>query len=816
MSHHPDSAPGVGEGAGAAPPQEQNPQGAEAFLPQEKSLFPDSTAPDMEGQDPGEHADGPSPHRPDPWGEEGRSRVTNVFYGMVNAQNGVFGPSGTQEAADAPRPSATGRLREREVRGTVDSFVPPDCFDEAHRLLEKQRVLVLTGVAGNGRRSGAISLLDAVGADPIVVFTPSQTLESLSRRELKPGSGYIVLDWFGAGRGESPAEHEYLWSVLRRHVEASDAYLVLTCDRTAHVGATAPGFGWERPRTADVLRRHLAEEFFHARPEAVDLVVRCLPDDHSVADIVAVAERMGAGEDPESAVGHVVRSSSRDRVERWFESGPDRREVADAAALGLLPGVRERDYEILANHLHTCLNRAFPPEGEAAAEEEKATVPQPDPLPAHRGRRGRDGHGLFRVEYRDDGWMVRRFPGFAENGDRTEVLRQLWERYDVAFWDAVRSWAGYATGHRTRRVHLAEGLAALAVTAFDEVHDLYLDRWSRGRGLAGRETCVFALWFMCMEAEHDLAPTVLRTVDRWLTRGTPLQAKAAVQVWSGELGVSYPTEAANRLLDLVLDSDSDHRFEASFAVGALFGSLIDRGVSGRALVGVVGDELAHAYRFSPRRDDREYLLAAAFSILTVPTSEPLVPGPAGAGDPAPDPSEETSERDGHQTPDRSEDGGREDGYDGHGGPGSNGSGGGSGDPDGEPVGGDPAVARHIMLVPDQVLSVAALWAETIRDRRTRRPAIHSLWSTLRALQRNGADAQDNARSLLTDLSRLIPEEEHPGFRVSFTSAVRQQGDEDPFTDAVLDVLTRVFGGYGTASGTGHGSDPGLTKKVTPV
>lgn len=740
-----------------------------------------------------------------------RSRVTNVFYGMVNAQNGVFGTADVEgRAPSGGRTSVTGPLRDHEVQAVTDTFAAPERFDEALGLLEEQHVLVLTGGPGSGKRTGAIRLLSLVESDKITVLSPSQTLESLAGHDLRSGRGYIVLDWFGADRRSSPSERQYLWSILIRHVQDSGARLVLTCDQGSSAGPTAPVFTWTCPPAGEVIRRHLdreCERLGVASPdefaEAVETVVKRLPEGGPVADLVAVARGMAGGEPPGEAVARVLRSSSHDRVEEWFGSDPDPLEIAEATALSLLPDVRERDYEILAHRLHGRLEKAFSLQED---DPEKDGDAYPDRLPMHRRRRSDEEHPLFRVEYRDDGWMVRRFPCFTEAGDGPEVLRQVWERYDVTFWSAVRGWVGSAIGHRIRRVHLAKGLAALAVVAFEEVHDLYLDQWSRRPGVPGREACVFALWFMCMEPGHGLTPMVLRTVDRWLFQGSEHQRKTAIQVWSGELGVSYPIEAANRLLGLVLDPEEDQRIEAAFAVGALFGSLLDRRAGGRSLVRFVGDEMAHAHRFSPRRKEREPLLIAAFSLLTVPTSEPLAPGAAEPDDMAQDASEGGAHDRGEQRGSKRTDAhgvGRAD----------------SPNPEAkeehrdEGTDAEPAVAQHIMLAPDQIPEVAALWAETIRDRRTRRPAIDSLLGALRALQRNGTGAQTNARNLLTALSRVIPQEEYPGFLASAASIARRRQDTDPFTDAVLDVLSGIFGG-GAASGPRDAFVSHLTEKVT--
>ncbi|MGW8528302.1 hypothetical protein [Nocardiopsis sp. NPDC055824] len=746
--------------------------------------------------------------------------MTNVFYGMVNAQNGTFGAAGEPGEPDSPRPSVTGPMRDHEISEAVRAFATPEGYTAAAELLADRAVLVLTGEAGTGKRTGAISLLSRLSDGGITVLPPSQTLESLADRDFVSGRGYIVLDWFGVDRWDSPAEHEYQWSVLFGCVANAGAHLVLTCDRGVPTGRTAPSVPWTRPRVVDVLHEHLrarapGEEGTDPGgdpgvPEAAEKAAAALPDDRSLADVVAVAEGIAAGEDPQAAVEGVLRSSSRTRVQEWFDADPERRDVADATALALLHGVHERDYEILAKRLHHRLNRAFPStaplEGSSGRTAEGDTEKEPDRLPMLRRRRGAGGHSLIRVRLRDDGWLVRRFPGFAENGDRAEVLRQLWERYDADFWNAVESWTRTVVGHETRRVFLARGLAALAGIAFEEVHDLYLDRWSRRGDGDGRDTCVFVLWSMCMD--EGLAPVVLRTADRWLSHGTPAQAETALHVWSGELGVAYPTEAFNRLWSRMLEEDAaERRLGAAQSIGTLFGSLVDRGGNGRAVLRRLDDGLLDIRRFGSDRINRTLLIIAVFSALTVPTSEPVTGGPPPAHeDDGPDDTGTGEALDGDgRSP--AEPG---DGPDGTAGPLAAEDGQGR-----EALGADPAIARHLMLAPDQIPTVACLWVETVRHRPVRRLSIEALWRTLRALQRNGADAQGTARDLLLALVPMLRPDERTGFRTSFVSAVRRCAGSDPSTDAVLEILAGVFGdGTDTPTGAGAGPGPDPLTKVT--
>jgi hypothetical protein len=808
-----------------------------------------------------------------------------VFNAAVDASGGIFGTSeGTGAGAQNP---VTGPLADDAVRSMMDGFVRPVEFDAALAALTADRVLVLSGPPGVGRRTGAVALAHTARAGRLVVLSPTQTLADLAERDLVAGTGYIVLDWFGVDRGCSQAESEYLWSLVARHVKESDAWLVLTRDDRTPAGRTAPVQTWSRPRPADVLRARLPDG---VGDEAVAQAVAALSDDHSVSDLTAVAERMAAGEDPAEAVAREQRTSARERVQRWFAERPPRRDLTDVTALSLLLGAPERDYEAQAAALHARLDRELPPApvpprcvalppGEAAEDEER------DRLPERRGRRGSGGHTLIRVRTLDDGWVPRRHPVFVDAQDRDAVLLQLWERYDTAYWNVVRGWAETVADHPRDGVYLSRGLAALARVAFDEVHDVYLDGWSRQFDTGGWYTCLYTLWFMSMD--DDLAPTALRTADHWLHDGTAAQVGTAVSVWSGHLGVRYPTDAFNRLWDELGDEDSPRRVRAALAIGSLFGSLVDRGGNGRSVISALARMIPRGACFGSERVLRDLLLTAVHATLSVPVSESLADGPLSEGwwetrqargttaeaATRPEPGHEGREgregrdhaaaasaegpggadavggsggsagADGTRRTDRADGTAGADGTKGsHRSEGSEGSmrsdgsraseraedSGGPADAaasaqEKEERLGDPAVARHLVLHPDQTPRVAALWNAVIQYRPRRRAAILSLWNTLSALQRSGSEGQAAAGALLTELSAVMVPEDHEGFRVSFTALAPSRERHDSFTRAVLDILTRVFGrpdgipigpGPGPVPGGGPGTGP--AKKATAV
>ncbi|CAL9475828.1 hypothetical protein SUDANB121_02947 [Nocardiopsis dassonvillei] len=720
-----------------------------------------------------------------------RRRVTNIFYGTVNANEATFGTA--DASADGPRARTTGdgRLLPREIEEAVGRYVHPGGFGRAFDLLTEHRVLILSGRPGGGRRAGAIRLLTELGVDEILLLPPGRTPDELSREAFRSGCGYIVLDWFGADSAGSRAEHEYTWSLVRERVRDRSAHLILTCAPSLRIGALAPRTDLGRPDTGAVLREHAGDG---VPAEEVAAAAEAIPADRSIADLVDVAGRLADGEPAESAVDAVLHSSSRERVKRWFDTDPDRRAIAGVTALALAEGLHERDHEMLAKRLHARLPKVAERTGSLVTA--AAPEPVPDRLPEDCLRRGGDDL-LIRVEYRDDGRFPRRHPVFREPGDRAVVLRFLWERYDVDFWDAVRVWTGdvLSQPRPQRQVALGRGLSALAATAFEEVHDLYLERWSLRGGVVGRQTCVFVLWAMCLDG---MAATVLRTVGRWIAHGTDAQAELGLRVWSGELGVTYPLEAVNRLIAMLCDTEErpERRMEAAFSLGALFGSLIDREANARILVTGLHRTLTEMPRFGRHRLERRFLLMAVVNAFSAVTSEPILDEGAidDEGENGAEPGEQSPENRATgagaeaERSDRSEP---------------------------EEPRGDTAIARHVVLAPDQIPKVAVLWAEILRFRTARPVVIEALLLTVRSLQRGGGEAQERARELLRETAANLPAEERQGLRTTLSDAVRRHGDKE-LTLALMDLLTGVFGEGGTPPGTRGDSGTGQFRKAMRV
>ncbi|ASU81591.1 hypothetical protein CDO52_01195 [Nocardiopsis gilva YIM 90087] len=680
--------------------------------------------------------------------------VNNYFNGPVSAGDSTIGI-----AAGTGRPAAakvTGRLSDAEVRTALRHIVHPAPYQQAREELRKAHLVVLTGDPGLGRRTGAISLIRDVTEGLVVVLSPSMSLHELTERSYTRGRGYIVLDWFG-GQGHGPLqERDFHWKALRDRVTDAGAHLVITT--TPRPGApsaeSVAHIPWRRPDTGHVLRERLGSGIADG---GTDAAAASVPDECTMADLVEVANRLAQGEAPEAAVTEVFREADRQRIGQWFggehvepptsghaddhDGGRQRSrdEIVEITALAFMLGMKQRDIEATALRLDAALAARMPPPVRPSTGCEAPQPPPPgqDVLPQR--RIGRFSHDLVRVEHHHADGVRQRIPVFLEANDRVEVLRELWERFDVRFWDAVRTWIDTVIAEQRFRVPTAEGLATLAASALDEVAETYLEPWSRGAAdWAGQITATYVLWVMCRD--DRLAPVALRTAVRWTTEGTNEQQETGVLAWSGALGVRYLSEAIRRLMRIIVDASDPLRpavhvpgpalgLDAAIALGALFGTLTDQEQSAGELLRRVEELLRSTRPHDRTRHRRTLALRAVLSVLTV----------------------ESARNDA------------------------------------------PAVALHIDRDPTVIPQVADLWAAVIVHRPVRRSAILALWETLCALRLLSADADKRSQALVASLAEALPRDEHEDFRAAFTTIARRPDEERPFAEHILAILLRAIG-----------------------
>jgi hypothetical protein len=522
------------------------------------------------------------------------------FYGSVNARDGLFGVGMGEDEA---RPRRIGRFEERDVGEILQGYARPMAFGDAVKVLRAERVIILTGPDGSGRRTSAIALLHEVTDGPIVALTPSITTSELADRSFDKGSGYLIPGKFHEDL--NPDLAEFTWRNVHNKVREARAYLVVTAggNRTARAwpgGITS--FAWLRPGAADALRAHLDDA--SCPDELIAAVADALGPEYPVTRISGLARRMAAGESADSLLAEMT-DARRQQVAGWLSGTSALSEVLEVVALAFIGKVAERVFEQLLARLAERLPETpeRPDEegdGTGTGDPSTGASPAPPPPPSWQRRRERERHPLITVEREAPAWgsgpAALRFVTFRVLEYRALVIDELWNLADEELWEPVRIWlhALIVEGDDDLNVALAAGIALLARCAPDEVLEAYLDPWADGlAGWAGRSTAAYVLWWMSMDST---APLALQTAIRWAGEGTAYQRDTAVIAFGGELGAQFPTEAVRRLCQL----GDQGQAAAGRALAQLFATLADE----PGAIAVLGT-LRHRLTSTPRRRTNE-------------------------------------------------------------------------------------------------------------------------------------------------------------------------------------------------------------------
>lgn len=479
---------------------------------------------------------------PRPSDSDVTNTVFNYFAGATRVETaGVRSGDRTEPVSRR----VTGRLDEADITATVSRYARPDCFVETVRLLRRQRVVVLEGLPGTGRRAGAVSLLREVTAGRLVVLSPLVTLRQLAEYQYKEGFGYLVVDRMP---DRNSADIDFTWATVSDQVHDGKAYLVVTSAAVAARAANraVPHVDWACPPASEVLRAQLIGRGYlrEAVDETVCALVAELPNDCPLERLINLAELVGDGTQPTEALKQLDENAGRE-VRRWFAEQPSIWEIVEVTALCFLEGTDVRTFEMLLEALRNAIG------AQLSAKQVKAARRDDRPFADRSARVDRDG--LIGVKDVQLGAGTSRVMVFKDEAYLRFVLEQLWQTRSIAFWDAVRDWLD-AIVVRGDSLRVASGLAWLACTSFDEVERSYLDPWSWGRiGWNGQVTAMYVLWYLCHR--EALAPVALQTTVGWANGRDIDRRWTALIAFAGDLGVSYPTDAANRIWQLTTQSD---------------------------------------------------------------------------------------------------------------------------------------------------------------------------------------------------------------------------------------------------------------------
>ncbi|MEV0677178.1 hypothetical protein AB0I60_11720 [Actinosynnema sp. NPDC050436] len=486
-----------------------------------------------------------------------REMVNDVQVNLFGAriENALLG---AQTVTGGPRTTltrATGLVDDDDVRAALARFVAPEGFAGSEVRLGNERLLVLCGPPGTGKRLSALALLRAVTGETLYMLSPNTSPADLADYEYERGCGYLVVDRV-VDKGSRESDFE--WRLVRDRVVDHGCYLVIT-QPAADVPDSSCHVAWSPPAAERLLRAYWTGRLPAAQQQVLAEVLGTVD---SVRDVVGLARQLDGGRSLEEALEHLD-SRVRAEVEHWFDQAPARREVVEVTTLAFAAGVDERTFEAALRALRRALGRHVPEPPTAEDVDQRDQLPQL--------RRRLLANELVGTETLHTELGTRGALKFAKPEHHRHVLAQLWQRMDVAFWDAVADWLDEIVTEPRYEVSVALGIAELTPIALDEVVPI-LSRWARGsRHAAGQRAVVYALHLMAYD--DSLAPTALQVATGWITRGNPSQRWVAAMSFIGGLGVRYPHDARRRLWQVCVQSHTvDGDVEQVF--GELFATLV--------------------------------------------------------------------------------------------------------------------------------------------------------------------------------------------------------------------------------------------------
>ncbi|MFF8643498.1 hypothetical protein [Streptomyces sp. NPDC015345] len=481
--------------------------------------------------------------------------VNNNFYGVVDASGAAFG-----FGAASPLGLAPGTIEPEDADRALRFYEPPQpCFDEALGKLRKNALVVLTGEDHCGRGASSLALLREILGEQAALrsLSPANALAELAAsRDLRPGQGYVILDYVGELHVE--AVQAYAIGRLSEELRRKGSYLVITAGGTTRrrLALRDHCVPWQALDPVELFER-CREKLPHAalEPDTEKELLERVGEQRRPADVVAAAAILSR-EGVQKALDS-LRDCHRELVQELFRKRPPADDLIPLAALAFLEGIPERTFEKECAAL-TAHVRNWEQSGETPVAErgdEAGAALRGEVAQQSRARWKERAAGLVTTERRADsgrcaGRSERRLV-FTSPRIRELVIKELHDLYGYELWYPLRQWLGELAllGDLDTRTEVARGVALLARHALVEVDENMLKVWSDGLA-SQRVTAALTLQFMC-DVEH-LAPQALNTVLSWTDNSGQGRAVTAAMALTGRLGSLYRMEALKSLWFLTL------------------------------------------------------------------------------------------------------------------------------------------------------------------------------------------------------------------------------------------------------------------------
>lgn len=642
--------------------------------------------------------------------------------GPVDASRAIFGSAGSRPEDATGVRTRTGRITDEEMTTACEHFAKPPKFLEAAQALGHDRVVVLSGPSGLGKRTAAIRLLLDAGAEALEVISPTLTLEELPKHDLTAGHGYLVEDWQQALRTEGTGD--YNWRVLRDHVSDSTALLVITTS-ASKARQCVTHCPWEAPPAADVLAVYLSDGDNGTPDDLIRQITEKIPPGYpeafGIGSVAAIGRKLASSGNSPETLEQILRDLSSDPeryVSEWL-SAEERtdEEIQRVTALCFAASHSERIYELMHMRLEETLK-------------DRKLV------------KGKTDGGLGRSRTRRSMGIIERKAGVVQFQGEAEwqqyqhhrhAVQELWRCYDMNFWLAVHEWLAELIEDTTLdevHVSVAVGLTMLAYTALEEVEHSYLHLWATGeRGWPGQRTAVYVL--SLMSRDNDLSPVALRIATDWVNSGDSASQWTAAAALSGELGAAYPDTAAARLWHLI-GQGADVPTKAVIALASLFATLVKKedGQEAHQVLELLRNRLERARVGRRSGQDRD---GAAEN--PVPSTPPVGWREHRKNEERALLSivEVLSIRD--------------------------------------PLTKQPSMTSFLHARPERLELVAQLWAVVIENHLYRKRALTALLDVVRGFEYVSGDPEEAARNLGDALTKKVPEKAHRKLSADFTNLV---------------------------------------------
>jgi hypothetical protein len=457
--------------------------------------------------------------------QERASRYYTYFHGSVHIGYLGFG------AAQGGQPR-TRRVGDQELGVEHRYFVAPPEFDVMAHRLQAQRLLILGGETGTGRRCAGLALLtrsaprDIVGGGPLVELEPRTTAAALLDASFERGGRYLLAE---CQPGDADRERlRFALEVLHRSLVEAGAVLVATSSSPA-LSSDALAVSFRAVDCGEVLDAYLTER--DGYDEQTSSLLRSIAARRRAGEMPLFFQRLE--QDGPQAVATHFDHSVRDELRGLLSTRPPVPVLLALVVAAFLPRIAERSYEV---HLHRLRELV-----DDHARRGPWTGAYDESLCASRADRptwvGAHPHP-FTPRERSVRLADTVTPGF--------VLDELWQRYGRELWGPVYEWLTELpgrTGDVDGELALATGMAAF--TRIDPVGaDAVVDAWAQDDALPQRMAAAATL--SALTPDEATAHDALRRAISW-SAGKPRLRIVAAMAFGQSLSRVFPVEAMSHL-----------------------------------------------------------------------------------------------------------------------------------------------------------------------------------------------------------------------------------------------------------------------------